>query len=53
MNRKSKDDDSDDEDYRKGYMKARKDKPKSNLPPPDFENADFLKFNQQFAKNLL
>lgn len=41
INRKAKQDsDSDDEDYRKGYIKARgKDKKSSNLPPTDFENS--------------
>lgn len=42
MNKRKDDDDSDEEDYRKGYMKARKDKTKKSLPPPDFDNIDML-----------
>lgn len=46
------DSDSDGEDVRKGYLKARKDKD-PHLPPPDFDNPDTMKFNSEFARQLL
>jgi hypothetical protein len=50
--RKMDDSDSDGEDVRKGYLKARKDKD-PHLPPPDFDNPDTMKFNSEFARQLL
>jgi hypothetical protein len=40
-------DDDDEEDYRKGYMKARIENKKNKInAPPDFDNIDTVKFSQ-------